>query len=438
MAHNYIMLTATPARLERSISQGRNVLIQGLHGTGKTSMVRAVCEKLGYKVLTFSAATADPTMTVVGMPYLVDGDGDKENDKEFSTKKLSFAPAWDLSEYDVIFIDELNRDLTSMMANAVMELVVDHSINGVKLPRLKSVVACINPPSAGNEYGMDYHVTELDPATLDRFHAIYTIEHNIDGDVVSERLKEEYGIDYRETVAHMRSFMSSLPQNSGTDSDKVADSYLSPRRATEMLCALAAVKDVQSEEFDDVVLEFTGYLKASNFAHNALIKALKTKMASDRKAHERAKLSNKDREARNIDRAELRRLSESPFTTHFLSASFAIQHGGEKMARDIFLKFVRSCAIEVANQPDDSSKTFRMSGAFDFATTPEVGLIALCDKHGVDTSFLNEALPSRSLNKLNATHGERPLTEYEAFLANKLWDKISDYYKEHNGKAHTD
>jgi len=68
-----------------------------------------------------------------------------------------------INRAELIFVDELNR-AHPRLVNAVLEVVQFRTINGERLPHLRSVIAVINPPEPG------FHVHELDPALADRFH----------------------------------------------------------------------------------------------------------------------------------------------------------------------------------------------------------------------------------------------------------------------------
>ena len=63
-----------------------------------------------------------------------------------------------------LFIDELNRAENATMKE-MMNLVLNRNINGYDLPWWVNIVAAINPASQDIEYA----VSELDPAQLDRF-----------------------------------------------------------------------------------------------------------------------------------------------------------------------------------------------------------------------------------------------------------------------------
>lgn len=143
-----------------------NIMLIGLHGTGKTSVLRQAASELGWKVADFSAPLMEPYIHLLGVPEVVeDEDG----------RHLEMVRTRNLMDADVIFIDELNRG-PLVVRNGVMELVNDRAINGVALPNLKCVVSACNPAADG-----EYAVQLLDPAQMDRFDVTLTMSERVDG-----------------------------------------------------------------------------------------------------------------------------------------------------------------------------------------------------------------------------------------------------------------
>jgi hypothetical protein len=141
------------------MSEGRNVLLIGAHGVGKTAMVRDEAMRQSLSLKYYSSSTLDPWSDLVGIPIPVD----VENGTRGTGKQLKFIRPADIENADIVFFDELNRSHPKV-ADAVLEIIQFHTINGVPLPRLKMVWAAINPP------GDIYNVNELDPVLADRFH----------------------------------------------------------------------------------------------------------------------------------------------------------------------------------------------------------------------------------------------------------------------------
>lgn len=127
-----------------------NVLVAGLHGTGKTSIVTHLARQHGMRLLTLNAATIDPFVHLLGIPVVHAG-------------SAKFAPLTNgLEQAELLFVDELNR-APDHVRNALLEVVLTRSINGKPLPKLRGVIAAVNP--------CDLYVdtVELDFALLDRF-----------------------------------------------------------------------------------------------------------------------------------------------------------------------------------------------------------------------------------------------------------------------------
>lgn len=151
--------------LKRLIEKRMRVLIIGMHGIGKTEMCLSIASELNLKLLYFSTPTIDPWVDLVGVPIpkakIIDG---------VSHSVIEFARREDLDECEWIMFDEINRGHPKAQ-NALFEVTQFGTINGIPLRNLKVVTAAINPP----DVEMNYHVSELDPALLDRFHAYMEI-----------------------------------------------------------------------------------------------------------------------------------------------------------------------------------------------------------------------------------------------------------------------
>lgn len=159
-------MAANVKNLRSYIQAGLNVLLEGAHGTGKTSMILAACEAEGLTCKIFNAATIDVYTDLTGVPV-------PETDAQ-GNKYLQFVRPHDVDGAEVIFIDELNRAMDPKTTNAFLELVQFHSINGEKIPHLKSIMAAQNPASADL-----YDVAPLDPALVDRFHLVIPVEPTV-------------------------------------------------------------------------------------------------------------------------------------------------------------------------------------------------------------------------------------------------------------------
>lgn len=153
-------MSGTVPNLENYVKNHFNVLLVGKHGTGKSQSIMQVCNTLGYVMKYYSASTLDPYTDLVGVP--VPGKTDEGLDD------LKMVRPRTIDDAEVIVFDELNR-ADPKTINAVMEIIQFHSINGEKLPKLKCIIAAINPPTG------EYNVDELDPAIIDRFHVVLDV-----------------------------------------------------------------------------------------------------------------------------------------------------------------------------------------------------------------------------------------------------------------------
>lgn len=196
-------------QIKKYIDHGLNILLQGKHGTGKTTVLTQAADELGLKVAYYSASTMDPWADFVGVPVpeeLGDGSG---------RKTLTNVRPHRIDEAEVAIFDELNRADPKVL-NAVLELVQFRTINGERLPNLKCVVAAQNPPEEG------YNVDTLDEALVDRF----DIMINVEPDITVAYLAGVIGD--RRIATH---FINWWKQRSAM-SEKA--SYISPRRLEKM------------------------------------------------------------------------------------------------------------------------------------------------------------------------------------------------------------
>lgn len=138
-----------------------NILLIGLHGTGKTQSILDLAKTKNIKVKYYSCATLDPFTDLVGVPVPRMGKDGKE--------VLEMVRPREIDDAELIFFDEFNR-ADAKTTNAVFEIIQFKSINGEPLPNLRCCWAAINPPDK------TYDVEELDPALMDRFDAFIEIK----------------------------------------------------------------------------------------------------------------------------------------------------------------------------------------------------------------------------------------------------------------------
>ena len=128
-----------------------SLFLWGVHGIGKSSIVRQVADDLGIGFTDFRCAQIEAS-DLRGLP--VKGDDGRTH----------FLPPSDLPAggEGILFLDELNRSAEDVLA-AAFQLVLDRRIGEYVLPEGWHVVC------AGNIAEAEYSVTQLDPALRDRF-----------------------------------------------------------------------------------------------------------------------------------------------------------------------------------------------------------------------------------------------------------------------------
>ncbi len=119
-----------------SVTAGVPVLLWGSPGTGKTSVVRALGESLGWPVEVVVGSIREPT-DFAGLPVVVDGG-----------VRLA-PPTWARRLADagegVLFLDELTTAPPAVQA-AMLRIVLERVVGDLALPPGVRVVAAANPP----------------------------------------------------------------------------------------------------------------------------------------------------------------------------------------------------------------------------------------------------------------------------------------------------
>ena len=150
--------------LEIARTSNENVLIEGLHGIGKSEQVKDYADKnnLHLEILYLSHQEVGD---LIGMPSIV-------NNITIWTK-----PSWLVRMQEatlngqacVLFLDELNRAQRDVRQTA-LQITLEKKLHEHKLPSLDNketlVIAAINPE---DDKQIDYQVDELDAALKDRF-----------------------------------------------------------------------------------------------------------------------------------------------------------------------------------------------------------------------------------------------------------------------------
>lgn len=202
------------AQLADYMNADLNILITGEAGTAKTAKLKAAAEQLGLKMKYYSASTLDPFADLVGIPV---------PDKE--TRTVDYYRPREVDEAEVIFFDELNRADPKTL-NTVFEISQFGTINGEPLPKLKCVVAAMNPVTE------DYETEELDIALRDRFDVF--LETEVEADY--EYLKTKFPVAYaRAGVSLFREYQEAYQRNRELASSDNKLGYFSPRRLEKLM-----------------------------------------------------------------------------------------------------------------------------------------------------------------------------------------------------------
>lgn len=191
-----------------------NIIISGPAGTGKTSILKMAADQLKWNMQYYSAATLDPYTDLVGLPI-----------PNHETKSVEYFRPKSIDEADVVFFDEANRADPKTL-NTLFELIQFGSINGEKLPKLKCVVAAINPNDG------TYNVEDMDPALLDRFDVYLSSEPEIDYGYFSQKFGDKMA---REVTSFWNEYHRSYTSNARNSKNTMA--YLSPRRMEKIVSA---------------------------------------------------------------------------------------------------------------------------------------------------------------------------------------------------------
>ena len=202
---NITATVATVENLKEAMALGGNILIEGLHGTGKTSMLRQAAEELGLSISYYNSPTIDPYTDLVGIPYVKQD----ENGNDY----LDMVQQGTFIDSNVKFFDEINRAPYKTL-NSLMELILEGSINGKVLDNHKLCVAAINPS------GGAYTTHDLEPALLDRFDFYFVVSEKPDRGF----FRKKHGTFGDVLVSWWEEQFSAI----GGDVNEV--DYLSPRR----------------------------------------------------------------------------------------------------------------------------------------------------------------------------------------------------------------
>ena len=144
-------------KIIETTDQRQPILLEGIHGIGKSEILTQIFEKKGFKVIVLFVGQNSDAGDIIGLPKIKDEHGYTE----------FYPPKWWPQEPNgryVIFFDELNRGRPEIM-QCIMDMVLNRRLNGRDLPKDTRIIGGMNP-TEDNGY---YQVSELDPAFLDRW-----------------------------------------------------------------------------------------------------------------------------------------------------------------------------------------------------------------------------------------------------------------------------
>ncbi len=139
--------------------RGTPVCIWGLHGLGKTTIVRDFAQREGWKFAYCAPAQFEEMGDLHGLPQVVDPDPNVEGD-EYTVFR---PPEWVPTDEGpgILLLDDVNR-ADDRILRGLMQLLQNFEMFSWALPPKWQIVATANPE------GGDYSVTPMDDAMLTR------------------------------------------------------------------------------------------------------------------------------------------------------------------------------------------------------------------------------------------------------------------------------
>jgi hypothetical protein len=132
-----------------------NVMLWGTYGIGKTSIVRQIAKRRGWKVIEFMLSIREP-VDMRGIPMI-----DPVTKKTYWCIPAELPDAERDGEEGIFFLDEINT--APHMQAVAMKMVLDHELGDYKLPKGWRIVA------AGNRIGDRAAAQRMPTALRNRF-----------------------------------------------------------------------------------------------------------------------------------------------------------------------------------------------------------------------------------------------------------------------------
>jgi len=226
------------------------IMLIGIHGIGKSEIVKQIFENDGYVVITFFLGQMADAGDLIGLPDRTEVEF-KYNGATVKQKITEFCPPkWWPRDSDakvVVFMDEFNRGKPEVY-QCIFDMVLNRKLNGLELPKHTRIIAAMNP--IGDEY--DYDVEELDPALYDRFN-VYLFHPDADEwlDYAMKTKHNKYVIGF---ISKNTSFLD--PPSMAKDR-KLGEVYTSRRswtRVSDLMDANPGIEKIEDGSFLKTVL----------------------------------------------------------------------------------------------------------------------------------------------------------------------------------------
>lgn len=131
--------------LNVGLKANNNIILQSLHGVGKTESVIQFAKKHQLNILVLNASNLDVYADFIGIPERITISSELDNPEEkLSYIKHCLPKPFAFDEVDILFIDELNRAEPKIL-NALLNIIQDREISGCKLNKLKFIIGSQNP-----------------------------------------------------------------------------------------------------------------------------------------------------------------------------------------------------------------------------------------------------------------------------------------------------
>jgi len=240
-----------------------NVLVEGKHGVGKTTIILDAFREAGLRYAYFSGSTLDPFIDFVGIPVKVE----TSNGNYIDCIRPKHLAGGDIQ---VIFIDEFNRT-HKKVRNAVMELIQFGQINGKPLGNdWYGVWAAINPDSTNEEQSV-YDTDRLDPAQRDRFQIHIKLPYECDESYFCKKYGNHTGraavqywnelpAEQKELVSPRRLDYAVKHYTRNGDIRDILPLSSSPNRLTNILSVGPAIEKIQKLREENKIDEIKQFL----------------------------------------------------------------------------------------------------------------------------------------------------------------------------------